>query len=74
MAGPANPARAQLTGPCGVELLPTPPIPLDRPAAITAVALAGSSSAAGRPDGYRDGAEEATTMPAPEMTMTAVTA
>ena len=49
MAGPANPARAQLTGPCGVELLPTPPIPLDRPAAITAVAAAGSSSAAGSP-------------------------
>src|SRR5262250_1198380 len=44
------------------------------PAVIAEVAGAGSSLAAARPGGYRDGAEDATTVPSAAIATTAVTA
>src|SRR5215471_2191284 len=69
---PAPPARQTTwtTLPYGVG---TPP-PLSMPAAIAAVAWTGSSLAAARPGGYRDGAEDATTVPSAATATTAVTA
>src|SRR5260370_41081829 len=58
------------TWPYGVGTLP----PLSRLPAIAEVAGAGSSLAAARPGGYRDGAEDATTVPSAAIATTAVTA
>jgi hypothetical protein len=44
------------------------------PDEIAAIAWTGSSSAATRPGGYRDGAEDATTLPSAAIATTAVTA
>src|SRR5580704_3176871 len=60
----------QSTLPYGVDPLP-PGLPMLWPAAIAA---AGSSLAAARPGGYRDGAEDATTVPSAATATTAVTA
>src|SRR5882757_4103487 len=72
---PARPADStvQSTLPYGVDAGGT----LMRwvtPAAIAAVAGAGSSLAAACPGGYRDGAEDATTVPSAATATTAVTA
>src|ERR1035438_3564418 len=65
----------QATLPYGVDPVPSPPglgpHGLQRPAAMAA---AGSSLAAARPGGYRDGAEDATTVPSAAIATTAVTA
>src|SRR5580700_12055045 len=60
----------QSTLPYGVDPLP-PGLPMLWPAAIAA---AGSSLAAARPGGYRDGTEDATTVPSTPIATTAVTA
>ena len=49
-------------------------MPWVAPAAIAEVAGAGSSLAAARPGRYRDGAEDATTVPSAAIATTAVTA
>src|SRR6266566_3570461 len=72
---PAPPAgqTIQSTLPYGVGTLPCLMIMWVGPAAIAAIAGAGSSLAA-RPRGYRDGAEDATTVPSAAIATTAVTA
>src|SRR6478735_2805944 len=69
---PAGLARQSIwtTLPYGVGTLP----PLSMPPAIAEVAWSGSSLAAARPGGYRDGAEDATTVPSAAIATTAVTA
>src|SRR6478735_4452133 len=69
---PAGLARQSIwtTLPYGVGTLP----PLSMPPAIAEVAWTGSSLAAARPGGYRDGAEDATTVPSAAIATTAVTA
>src|ERR1022692_4532821 len=69
---PARPARQtqNSTLPYGVDTLP----PLVEPTAFAGAAGAGSSLAAARPGGYRDGAEDATTVPSAATATTAVTA
>src|SRR6516165_3531558 len=73
---PARPAgsTAQSTLPYGVDAGGTLLMPWVAPAAIAEVARAGSSLAAARPGGYRDGAEDATTVPSAAIATTAVTA
>src|SRR5215469_2459486 len=68
----------QSTLPYGVDPRPLPPgfspqraHPMRRPAAIAA---AGSSLAAARPGGYRDGAEDATIVPSGAIATTAMIA
>src|SRR6266481_2015759 len=69
---PARPARQTIwtTLPYGVGTLP----PLSMPPAIAVVAWTGSSLAAARPGGYRDGAEDASTVPSAAIATTALTA
>src|SRR5260370_26077717 len=69
----ARPAGSTVmsTLPYGVGTLP--PLMME-PAAIAEVAWTGSSLAAARPGGYRDGAEDATTVPSAPIATTAVTA
>ena len=69
---PARPAGQTIwsTLPYGVGTLP----PLSMPPAIAEAAWTGSSLAAARPGGYRDGAEDATTVPSAAIATTAVTA
>jgi hypothetical protein len=69
---PARPGRQTImsTLPYGVDTLP----PLMSPTAFAGAAGAGSSLAAPRPGGYRDGAEDATTVPSAAIATTAVTA
>src|ERR1700686_3598199 len=69
---PARPARQTIwtTLPYGVGTLP----PLSMLPAIAKVAWTGSSLAAARPGGYRDGAEDATTVPSAPTATTAVMA
>ena len=69
---PARPAGQTMksTLPYGVDTLP----PLMGPPAFAGAAGAGSSLAAARPGGYRDGAEDATTVPSAAIATTAVTA
>src|SRR2546430_11613116 len=71
---PAPPAgqTIQSTLPYGVGTLPCLMIMWVGPAAIAAIAGAGSSLAA-RPRGYRDGAEDATTVPSAAVATTAGT-
>src|SRR5260370_22326849 len=70
---PARPAGSTVmsTLPYGVGTLP--PLMME-PAAIAEVAWTGSSLAAARPGGYRDGAEDATTVPSAAIATAAVTA
>src|SRR6266567_3760956 len=69
-ARPAGQKTIQSTLPYGVGTLP----PLMGPPAFAGAAGAGSSLAAARPAGYRDGAEDATTVPSAAIATTAVTA
>src|SRR5260221_1714151 len=62
------------TLPYGVDTLPCLMNMWAGPAAIAAAAGAGSSLAAARPAGYRDGAEDARTVPSAAIATTAVTA
>ena len=70
---PARPARqtVQSTLPYGVG---TPQHLMKPPLTFAGAAGAGSSLAAARPAGYRDGAEDATTVPSAATATTAVTA
>src|SRR6476646_7088358 len=73
---PARPADSTVhsTLPYGVDTPPGLMIMWAGPAAIAEVAWTGSSLAAARPGGYRDGAEDATTVPSAAIATTAVTA
>src|SRR5271154_284560 len=64
-------ARSHKTLPRDVDRVPLLTI---RPTAICEVTGTGNSLAAGRPGGYRAGAEDATTVPSAAMATTAVTA
>src|SRR6266851_3480341 len=70
-ARPAGQAIQNTTLPYGVGTLP--PLMMWG-AAIAWAAWSGSSLAAARPGGYRDGAEDATTVPSAAIATTAVTA
>jgi hypothetical protein len=61
----------QSTLPYAVDTMPALPV---CPSAIAQAAGAGSSLAAARPGGYRDGTEDATTVPSAATATTAVTA
>src|ERR1700722_12153934 len=72
--GPARPAvqaRSHSTAPCGVDRLPCL---IMEPYEIDHCTGTGSSLAAGRPVGYSDGTEDATTVPSAAIATTAVTA
>src|SRR5260221_11083618 len=73
---PARPAGStvQSTLPYGVDAKQHLMIMWVAPASIAEIAGAGSSLAAARPGGYRDGAEDATTVPSAAIATTAVTA
>src|ERR1700733_1469763 len=64
-------ARSQRTVPCDVDRVP---LLTSWPTAICEVTGTGSSLVAGRPGGYRAGADDATTVPSAAMATTAVTA
>src|SRR5258706_7687271 len=68
---PSGPTIQKTTVPYGVGT--PPPLTMWR-TAIAWAAGAGSSLAAARPGGYRDGAEDATTVPSAAIATTAVTA
>jgi hypothetical protein len=67
-----GPTIQKSTPPYGVGTLP--PLKLRLLPGITVPAWTGSSLAAARPGGYRDGAEDATTVPSAAIATTAVTA
>ena len=71
-ARPASPTIQKTTWPYRVGTLP--PLMNGRPPGIPVAAWTGSSLAAARPGGYRDGAEDATTVPSAAIATTAVTA
>src|ERR1700728_906363 len=64
-------ARSQRTVPCDVDRVP---LLTSWTTAICEVTGTGSSLVAGRPGGYRAGADDATTVPSAAMATTAVTA